>query len=121
MLRSKINFSIIFKIIGILLIIEGFFIFLCLPFSIYYGSEDFYPILNSGLITVCVGLFLWFVFRNASNKNIGKKNAYIIVTSVWLIMSVFGTLPYILSGEIPNFTDAFLKQFQDLLLQGHLF
>lgn len=118
MLRSKINFSIIFKIIGILLIIEGFFIFLCLPFSIYYGSEDFYPILNSGLITVCVGLFLWFVFRNASNKNIGKKNAYIIVTSVWLIMSVFGTLPYILSGEIPNFTDAFFETISGFTTTG---
>ncbi len=81
----------------------------CLPFSIYYGEGDLIAIIASGLITSTSGLLLWWITRKNQNAELRKKDGYLIVTLGWLSMSVFGGLPYILSGAIPNFTDAFFE------------
>lgn len=103
------NFKVIIHIIGILLMLNGAFMFLCLPFSIYYGEGDLLAISVSGTITVLSG-FLAFIFtRKRQNKELRKKDGYLVVTAGWLSMSFFGTLPYLLSGAIPDLTNAFFE------------
>lgn len=82
--------------------------FLCIPFSVYYG-EEWQAILFSGFITLGVGLLLWKLTNNTENKELKKRDGYLIVTFGWLMMSFFGVLPYLFSGAIPNFTDAFFE------------
>jgi trk system potassium uptake protein TrkH len=105
---SKINFKIILNIIGFLLIIEGLFMFLGIPFSYYYCESKCHSLIVSGLITSVSGCILWFYTRNA-RKNIGRREGYLIVSLSWIVISLFGTLPYIISGAIPNLTDAFFE------------
>jgi trk system potassium uptake protein TrkH len=50
-----------------------------------------------------------FFTRNLPSKELKKRDGYIVVTSGWLVMSVFGALPFILSGSIPDFTNAFFE------------
>ena len=104
----KFNFKIIIGLLGLLSAINGTFMFLCLPFSIYY-SEDWKSILYSGLITLGSGLVLWKITNSTENKELKKRDGYLIVTLGWLMMSFFGTLPYLVSGSIPHFTDAFFE------------
>jgi len=105
----RFNYQVIVNIIGLLLMLNGVFMLLCIPFSMHFGEGDLMAINWSGLITICVGAILWFATKDHSNKELKKKDGYLIVTLGWVSMSCFGALPYILSGAIPNFTDAFFE------------
>ena len=88
-----------------------------IPFSLYYKSDDILALLYSGLITSAVGFLLWKVKRNGSN-NIRKREGYLIVTLGWVFMSLFGALPYLFSGAIPNITDAFFETISGFTTTG---
>lgn len=82
--------------------------FIAIPFSLYHKEEAFSGILIAGIITVFLGLLLYF-FNKPTNTNIQKKEGYLIVTLGWLTLSFTGMLPYLFSGAIPNITDAFFE------------
>ena len=105
----RFNFKVIGDILGILLLINGGFMALCLPISFYYGEEDWTAILTSSLITIGAGALLKYLTRNKKSKELKKKDGYLIVTAGWIFMSVFGALPYIFSGSIPDFSNAFFE------------
>lgn len=102
------NWKIILNILGLLLMINGLFMLLGLPFSLYFGEGDFQALLMSGGLTVLVGAVCWFLTRK-HKKQLKKRDGYIIVALGWLVMSLSGTLPYILSGTIPDFASAFFE------------
>ena len=114
---SKINGKIILQFIGILLIIEGLFMFTGIPFSLYYCERKCLSLLYSGLITSGTGVVLWLLTRKAE-RNIGKREGYIIVTATWLVISLFGSLPYLISNAIPNFTNAFFETISGFTTTG---
>mgnify|MGYP003807225817 FL=1 len=109
MQAQKLNIRIIIKIIGIILIIEGLFMLSCLPVSWYFKSTDFRALLISGIITLVPGIIIILFTQNINQKEASKKDGYLIVVLTWLTMSIFGTLPFLLSGSIINFTDAFFE------------
>ncbi len=88
--------------------LNGFFMFLAVPFSMYHNEPEKWGILSAGIITVFVGLLL-FILNKPNDVNIHKKEGYLIVTLGWLTLSFTGMLPFILSGAIPNMTDAFFE------------
>jgi len=112
-----INYKVIIKVIGFLLMIEGLFMFAGLPFSLYYGEHESFAILYSGLITIFTGGILWFSTRKHP-RNIGRKEGYVIVAITWIIISLFGTLPFLMSRTIPNFTDAFFETMSGFTTTG---
>lgn len=112
-----INYRVIFYLLGFLVMIEGVFILLCAPVSAYYGDSDFGSILLSGLITIVVGLASWLGNRN-TEKSIGKRDGYIIVSLAWVVFSLFGSLPFVLSGHIPSITDAYFETMSGFTTTG---
>ena len=112
-----INVKVIIRVIGFLLVVEGLFMFTGLPFSFYYGEDSYASLLLSGFITIVSGGTLWFSTRKHP-KNIGKKEGYVIVSVAWVIISLFGTLPFILSGSISNFTNAFFETMSGFTTTG---
>ena len=74
----------------------------------YHQEEAQMGILNAGIVTVFVGLLLYF-FNKPTSTNIHKKEGYLIVTLGWLTLSLTGMLPYLFSGTIPNLTNAFFE------------
>ena len=94
---------------GILLILNGVFMLLCIPFSLYYSEGDLMALLQSSGITLIIGFLVFFSTRKNQEKELRKRDGYLIVTMGWLVMSFFGTLPYIMSGSIPSITDAFFE------------
>ncbi len=88
--------------------LNGLFMLLATPFSVYYNEPEQSGIFKAGILTIVVGFLLWF-FNRKAKKNIGKKEGYIIVTFGWLMLSFSGTLPYLFTGAIPNFTNAFFE------------
>ena len=88
--------------------LNGVFMFLALPFSFYYKEDSASGIAIAGLITLVIGSTMWYLNRNAV-KSLQTRDGYLIVTLGWLMLSLTGTLPYLLTGSIPNFTNAFFE------------
>ena len=103
-----INWKMISKIMGFLLFIEAGFLSLCTALSIFYKEPDIAAFILSTLITIAVGIPLSYIGKNAERK-LSRKDGYVVVTFAWIIFSIFGMLPYYLSGYIPNLTNAFFE------------
>ncbi|HOI86638.1 MAG TPA: TrkH family potassium uptake protein [Lentimicrobium sp.] len=128
--KRKINLNAILKITGLLLVIEGLFMFTSLGFSAWYDpgflhhlrlfdpSHDFLPLLISGGITGLTGILLWATNRKLDQNSIGKREGYIVVTLTWVTISFFGALPFILSGTTTSFTDAFFETMSGFTTTG---
>ena len=82
--------------------------FIAYPFSLYHNENAKWGILGAGIVTVIIGLLLYFLNKPKSTS-IQKKEGYLIVTLGWLTLSITGMLPYLLSGAIPNITNAFFE------------
>lgn len=81
-----------------------------LPFivSLIYNEDCYKAFLLSMGISVAVG-FPLMVFNKTEDRVIYAKEGFIIVALAWLSMSAVGALPFVLSGEIPSYVDAFFE------------
>jgi trk system potassium uptake protein TrkH len=89
-----------------------------LPFSLYYNSNDIIPILTASGLTLITGVAGWRLTRDSDRTNLGKREGYLIVTLGWVTMSLFGALPFTLSGAIPSYTDAFFETMSGFTTTG---
>ena len=111
-----INFRIIAKVVGVLLIIIGLLMFTGIPFSLYFEGGDTMALLLSGGVTVGVGLLLQLLRPNTAS--VQKREGYLIVGIGWISMVIFGMLPFILSGSIPDVTGAFFETMSGMTTTG---
>jgi trk system potassium uptake protein TrkH len=112
-----INFRIIARIISLLLIIEGLFMLLSSGVSYLYHEKAAASFLYSAIVTVVTGIVVFTPLRN-EEKVYGNKEGYIIVTGIWVIFSLFATLPFLFSGSISNFGDAFFESMSGFTTTG---
>ena len=112
-----VNFRIIGKIIGSLLFIEAFFMAWCAAMSFYFHEDDQIAFLMSLLITFGCGFLFLFMGRNAENT-LSRRDAYLLVTAVWLIFSVFGMFPFLIHGSITSLTDAYFETISGFTTTG---
>ena len=112
-----INKRIIFKILGSLLNIEAAFMTLCLVVSLCYGENDMIPLAITVGVTVAAALTLRLLGRGATNV-LSRRDAYLLVTIVWIAFAAFGSLPFLLGGYISNVSDAFFEAMSGLTTTG---
>lgn len=103
-----INFRIIARVISQMLIIEGLFMALPALVSLIYGEKELSSFIYSSIITLVTGILAFTPLRK-EEKVFSTREGYILVGGIWLIFSLFGTLPLIFSGTTGNFTDAFFE------------
>lgn len=112
-----INWKIIYKVLGSLLFIEASLMLWCLLMAFCYEEDDFLAFAISLVATVFFGLMLRLVGREADN-NLSRKEAYLVVTLSWIVFSFFGTLPFLISGYITDFTDAYFETMSGFTTTG---
>ena len=116
-----INFRAILHILGYIIAMVAAFMTLGLPFSLYYGEDDIGSILTAAGITLGIGLL--FIFgtgiRRGIEKELGKRDGYVIVILSWLVCAGFGALPFLIHGEnLPTITDAFFETMSGFTTTG---
>lgn len=104
----KLNFKIIFHLMGLLLTVNGGFMMFSALVSYYYKDGVFSEMILAGVVTIISGGLIMLVTRK-NRKEIKKRDGFVIVTFGWIFMSLTGTLPYIFTGVIPSFTNAFFE------------
>lgn len=104
----KLNYRIIFHFLGLLLLVNGAFILLSTLVSLIYQDGVTFKLLLSGVVILLVGLFVMMSTKN-HKKELNKRDGYIVVSFGWIVMALSGSLPYMVTGAIPQFTNAFFE------------
>ena len=104
----RLNLQIIFYIMGMLLLCNAGVMLLAILVGWYYDDGSIKALFTAAFITLVVGAVLMLATKGGSGE-MKKREGYIIVTFGWIFMTLSGTLPYILSDTIPNFTNAFFE------------
>lgn len=113
----KINYKLCFFILGFLSLINGFFMLLSAGVSWAYNDGVLINILIAGGIASLLGGILMLITRHYK-KEIKTRESFFIVTLGWLFMVLTGTLPYLISGVIPQFSDAFFESMSGFTTTG---
>jgi len=90
---------------------------LSIPVSLFYKEDDSLMIGISTLITLGGALILILLSRKP-NRSFGKREGFLVVTLSWFMFSLFGSLPFILTGAIPDFTNAFFETMSGFTTTG---
>lgn len=93
---------------GLLLLCNGGFMILAALVSGIYQDGVTLEITLAAIVTMFIGVLAMF-FTRGHDKEVNRKEGYIIVTFGWIIMAASGVLPYLFSGAIPNITNAFFE------------
>ncbi|MBD0832443.1 TrkH family potassium uptake protein [Aestuariibaculum sediminum] len=104
----KLNYKIIFHFLGLLLLFNGGFMLLATLVSFICNDGVTFQIFTAGILTLIIGALVMLLTRKHT-KEMNKREGYIVVAFGWIIMSLSGTLPYIITQSIPSFTNAFFE------------
>ena len=110
------NFGTIAYVLGTVLVVIGSSMVLPLACSLYYNEGDLISILISAIITISLGLALWWFFRKNTEVNI--KDGFFIAFFGWILVSALSALPFMIHGSIPSFTDAFFEMMSGYTTSG---
>ncbi len=102
-----INWRQILKVIGILLFIEAGNLVVTLCVALLY-REDVMPFVWAVVCALALGFSGVAVGWNAG-KNINRRDGYVIVSLVWIVFSLIGTIPFLLTGSVHDFASGFFE------------
>ena len=105
---SKLNRKLIFHILGLLLMFNGFAMLIS-AFVSYLTNDG---VLNEMTIVSLLVIFFGWLFMTVSKKNerkINKRDAYFVVVLGWLVMIFSGMLPYVVTDSISSFSNIFFE------------
>ena len=98
--------------------IEGFFMLTVLPATYHYHSLYVFSMPFSALITLLTGSILLISTRSHRGEHTTSRDGVFIVCISWLVLSLFGAMPYLLSKSVPNFTDGFFEALSGFTTTG---
>lgn len=100
------NYRIIGKMVGTVLCIEGLCMLFPLAIAVADGGDGARALLLSALICVLVGYPVSRVQQK--NSRIHSRDGFCAAALCWIVLSLFGAMPYVLSGTA-SFTDALFE------------
>ncbi|MGO4852513.1 TrkH family potassium uptake protein [Phaeovulum sp. W22_SRMD_FR3] len=113
-----LRFAPIFHILGIILAVLS--ITMLLPAGIDYwdGDDNVHGFLDAALITGFVGVLVSLATRPASPQGLSARQAYLLTALIWVLIPLFGALPFLLGAPDINFTDAYFEAVSGITTTG---
>lgn len=110
------NYSMIVYILGWVLNIEGLFLIPSCIVALIYGEKSG----SAYLITmvVCLSLGLLVTRKKPHNTSFFSREGFTSVSLSWIVLSIFGAMPFVISGEIPHFSDALFETISGFTTTG---
>lgn len=99
--------AVILSNIGRLVLIIGVAMLTCIPWSLVDHEDVTLGIAQAAGLTIIIGLFL--VLYYSRNVNMNFKEGLALVSLGWMVASFFGSLPYLFTGYLPSFADAWFE------------
>ncbi len=98
------NYKLVFHILGMILRVEAVLMVPAMVIGFATGGGDGSAFLYAGLITLVVGHLLTQL--PGRNQKMQARDGFAAVALCWIVLSLFGALPYVFSGVLPNYADA---------------
>ena len=109
------NFRMIGQVVGRVLCIEAALMLLPMIAALAY-DESPVPFLITIAVTGGIGLVMWRV--RAKSGGMTARDGFLIVGLSWIAMSLLGAIPFVLTGDIPNYIDALFETVSGLTTTG---
>lgn len=112
-MRDKLNimqsdWKALLRFLGIILMAEGGLMGLCVVPAVHFADGTLWRIAGCAAATLAVGGGLWWAYRGETEiKN--RRMSYLLVSLLWLTLSTFATLPFLLTGSTTSFTVAWFE------------
>jgi len=100
--------KVVLHYLGVLIAIIGLAMLIPLVWSLFSGGSDTPAFAISMAISAGTGLLLWRLMP-VGEKRMGRREAILMVAGSWVAASFFSALPYIISGALPSFLDAYFE------------
>lgn len=100
-----------------MLVVEGLLILSCLIPALHFADGTWKAITQSGLFTFLVGLFLVVSFNQYRSMG-DRRMAYLLVVLMWIVLALFGTLPFLATGTLVSFPDALFESMSGITSTG---
>ncbi|MBD5301826.1 MAG: TrkH family potassium uptake protein [Bacteroides sp.] len=114
--RAYINILLLLRTVGWLLIIEALFMILPCIVAMLNENESFWPFVCCIGITGVSGLLMTFL--RPKSRDMGKREAILLTGFTWVILSMFGMLPFMFYGVHLSVTDAFFETISGFTTTG---
>ena len=101
------NYRMTFYVLGLLLVFEGVFMGVPAVTALCYGESQFWLFFGLGLFCLAAGGLVSLL--KPKNRTIYAREGFVIVALSWILMSLLGCLPFVISGCIPGFVDALFE------------
>ena len=112
------QFSIVFKTIGLLLMVFSLTQLPPLLVDFIYQQNEAQSFITAFSLTLLSGFILWAPFRN-TKKDFRIREGILVVVSFWFVLSLFATIPFLLSESLRmSFSDAFFESMSGLTTTG---
>jgi len=102
------NLRLVTRLLGAILLIEAGAMAPSLGIALLYGDGDWQALGLTVLLLIALGFPAWRFVR-AEDSNLRAREGFVTVALAWVLLSAFGALPFVFSGMIPSFVDAFFE------------
>ena len=104
----NLNYKIVVFLMGVLLLFNGGLMLLSALVSYSYQDGVAFEITLAAFLVLSIGA-LFMLFGRQYEKQIQKREGYLIVSLGWILMAVSGTIPYLLTGTFTDFASSFFE------------
>jgi len=111
------NVKLLFRILGAIALVEAAAMLPSLLISLAYGEGDAMAFVWTILLLLLIGGPLRLLIKT-EKANLRAREGFLVVSLAWLLLSVFGALPFVFSGVIPHFVDAFFESVSGFTTTG---
>ena len=102
------NYALVLSLLGRLMAVEAGLMLPALLVSLTDGRRDMAALLYSIAVALALGLALMLAFR-PKERQLGAREGFVVVGAAWALLSALGALPFIFSGALPCFWDAYFE------------
>lgn len=113
-----LNVRFIFKMLGLMFILETLFMLMALAVAFIYQGDDVEPLALSSGILFGFGVLFYLIGIRANEHSAGRREGMLIVTLTWTLLSLFGMLPFYLGGYVDSIADAYFETMSGFTTTG---
>lgn len=110
------NYSIILYILGCVLKFESAFLLLPAIVGFIYREDAAWAYIATAALCLLIGALL--SRKKPASSNLFIKEGFVTVASSWVIISIFGAIPFVLTGDIPNYVNALFETISGFTTTG---
>lgn len=109
----------VLHVLSVLMLIISLFIIISALVALYYKEiPAFWAFIKTISMVIPISLLVYFLTKTAENNVLGTREGFLLVSFGWISASAAGAFPFVFSGAIPSYTNAFFETMSGFTTTG---